>query len=85
MQFTMTFEWNDKLVATAQATAVMAYEFARGFFEEQFAGVDHKRWCDENFVNLLDELLAAIKNNTRRTWTLDYKDETGHARLTIRN
>lgn len=85
MQFTLTFEWNDKLVATAQATAVMAYEFADGFFGEQFAGLQHKQWYGENFVNLLDELLAAVKNNTRKTWTLEYQDTTGHAKLMIRH
>jgi len=85
MQFTLTFEWNGKLVATAQATAVMAYEFADGFFKEQFAGLDHKEWYGKNFINLLDGMLSAVRYSERKTWELEYRDDTGHAKLVIRN
>jgi hypothetical protein len=85
MQFTLTFEWNGKLVATAQATAVMAYEFADSFFRDQFAGRPHAQWYGEHFSRLLDDLLASVTEGRRFERTLEYADRTGSAKLLIRS
>lgn len=84
MYFSATYEWQSKLVATSQGTAVMAYEFADAFFSDTFNAPGFNEWYGRNFVNLLDELLAAKKNNERRVWVLEWSDDTGTARLEIR-
>lgn len=82
MKHTLIFEWNGKLVATAQATSAMAYEFACSFFEDQFTGPAFKQWFGTNFSNLLHSL--EMDRDRHATHVLDYRDSTGHARLEIR-
>ncbi len=80
MNWTIRLFWNGREVLNGAATAVCAYETARGFMAGNFAGMQHKYWIEEHFGENSRTFENVLKNfNVTKV----YRDDTGHAQIEI--
>lgn len=70
--------WDDTLVMDAQCSNVIAYDIARAFFSDQFAGPELKGWLASRFDrNALERLVSTGRLD------VEWKDGTGYARAFV--